>query len=308
MRKFNLYLVVFLLIVAFIGCERDSIRSSDNVLSPDAALRASATVCTAFNYADSIFYLIKQGKGPKADYIVSPKKGLSVGIFGAYPAGLQINASTGAINVTASETGLKYRVYYVKRGTQDTCNRYITISGIDYLSSTHVLAQGDTLLKPLYRGRPGATIPCTSGGSNADNSVADAGCEFDDGDDDDNNGTEEPSAGQQLRPQGVDVSKLSAIINLRQTVRNGVFGKTPVNGASKVFRLYYRIGDSSNKALNHIDVKFVYYDRTSDVPASLKSQIRSENARMAASAAGARAAYEDYSRAPRPPIIVIVGY
>lgn len=58
-----------------------------------------------------------------------------------------INAATGAINVTKSDHGLKYRVWFVKAGTSDTCNRYVTLSGINYVSRLYNISSTDTLVK-----------------------------------------------------------------------------------------------------------------------------------------------------------------
>ena len=306
MFRFNLYVIASFLLIAFGSCEKESLTDTAPI-APTGALRVDPASCTAFRYADTIFYLRDQ----RENYIVEPVKGLS-GTYGASPAGLAINASTGAINVTKSETGLRYRVHYVRAGTKDTCSRFITISGIDYLNSIHVLAKNDTLLEPLYNAKSIASMPCANGNANSKgNSLTVDGCEFDDDDDDDDkNGYDnEPMGGQQLRLQGVAVSKLNGVINLKQTVKNGTFGANPVSGVSRIFRLFYRIDDRSKKALNHIDVKLVYYNKVSDVPASLMSYIKTQNARIAAKPGTGTALSMNFERdtPSRPPVIIICG-
>ena len=304
-HKFNCYVVAFLLLIAFGGCERESLTDTAPIAST-GALRVDVVSCTAFGYTDTIFYLRNQ----RSDYIVAPVKALS-GTYGASPKGLVINTLTGTINVTKSETGLRYRVYYVKTGTKDTCSRFIVVSGIDYQSSMYVLAKNETLIKPLYNALSFSLMPCASGNDDDDgkgNSLAAGGCEFDDGDDNDSNGGEEPLSGQQIRSKGVDVNQLNGIIDLRQTVKNGVFGVVPVNGAFLIFRMFYRIADNSKRALNHIDVKLIYYNRTSDIPASVMKQVKSQNARIAA-VPGTKTVlpvgYATQASDPRPPIIIV---
>lgn len=293
MQTFKLSFTIFFLIVALTGCEKNPIVLTDTMPNGGGELRVGAVACSDFNYADTIFYLREQ----QENYIVSPVKVIP-GIYGASPMGLQIDAFTGAINVSKSETGLRYKVFYVRLGTTDTCSRYVTISGVDYPSSFYVLSRNDTLLKPLYNGRSGLRLPCTDSNNAADN------CEFDGGD---------PTTGQQLTSQGVAINRLNGAINLKRTVKNGIFGINPVNSTARIFRLYYKINDASKKAPNHIDIKLIYFDRLINVPNTLITKIKTQNARLAApSATGKRTGLPvGYATADdsggRPPDIVVTG-
>jgi hypothetical protein len=301
----------WLLVVALglFGCEKAALQ--DEYAPQLSALRTSA-VCGAFGYADSTFYLREQA----TDYLEYPLTA-QAGRYGASPAGLQINATTGAINVSKSETGLRYRVYFIPTGTTDTCSRYITISGINYRNHVYQLARHDSLALPYYNATRALPPPCSEDDDDDDDDDEDDeededddddddddACEFDDGsDDDDGDGTaDEPAPGQQLRPLGIDINTRSGVINLRQTLRNGTFGTVPVSGTSKNVRLFYRLNDASNKALNHIDLKISYYERLSDVPQSVIDEINGKNA---ATLRRGRTAAEEAK--PRPPHILIVG-
>lgn len=301
---------ICLLWLALTGCEKEEDMAPLNDPAGNSSLRTGTTAaCDSFAYPDTIFYLREQA----TDYIVSPLAAQS-GTYGASPAGLQIDATTGAINVSGSETGLKYRVFFVPAGSADTCTRYVTISGIDYRSALYDLDQNDTLAKPYYNAVSSLMLPCSEDEEDDDDEEEeddeenDDGCEFDDGaDDDDGDGDgDEPAPGQEVIPQGVAIAKANGSIDLRQTVANGTFGGTPVNGASRTFRIYYRLNDASNKALNYIDVKLSYYEKRSDVPQSVLDEVDAKNGatlRRAAPSASGRV----QTTSSRPPHIVIVG-
>src|SRR5690349_16406328 len=61
-----------------------------------------------FSYGDSILYL----KNQSVDNIVYPIEQRTGQYFG-FPDGIEIDQVTGAINVSKSESGLRYRVTYV---------------------------------------------------------------------------------------------------------------------------------------------------------------------------------------------------
>lgn len=313
---FGLFSVVLLALTGLVGCERNG---SDAPVNPqtDGALRLGA-VCSAFQYADTLFYYREQA----APYTESPTTA-QTGTYGAFPGGMVINSSTGAINVNASESGLKYRVWFVKSGTSDTCTRFVTISGVNYASKVYRLSTNDTLARPFYNAIRTFVPPCSDDDDDDeedddeededdDEDDDDDNCEFDDGrDDDDGDGLgDEPPAGQEVIPQGIAINKRDGIIDLRQTVSNGTFGATPVNGSSKTVRIYYRLNDASNKALNHIDVTVHWYATYAQIPVSLLAQINDKTGatlrRAAPSTPTVPMAPVMNVNRPRPPDIVLV--
>lgn len=303
--------VLLLLIVALFSCEK---QIGDSVDPGEAlsGLRASgSSACNSFRYSDTIFYLREQS----TDYIVSPQTNQS-GTYGAYPGGMAINATNGKINVTKSETGLKYRVWFVKSGSSDTCSRYVTISGINYASKVYRLSQNDTLVRPFYNAVRTRSTPCNDNDDDDDDDNDDDDddndnneCEYDDDrDDDDGDGLgDEPPSGYQVSVQGVDINKLLGSINLKKTVANGAFGATPTNGATKSLRIYYRLHDASRRALNYIDITLHFYRKASDVPTALLNQISGKQGatlRRAATETPANRTNSELTR-PRPPDIVV---
>ncbi|WP_018623022.1 hypothetical protein [Spirosoma luteum] len=266
----------FLLLSILSSCEKDIIPSDGLMTGIDRGLRATA--CSEFAYADSIFYL--NNKSTK--YIVKPTTTLA-GAYGAKPYGLVIDPATGAINISASETGLTYTVFYVKAGTTDTCTRNITIAGIDFANSLYDLSQNDTLAIPTFKG----VAPAMVGTNNLSFDVV--------------NGMTNSTT---LQSQGISINPRTGSVNLKKTLSSGVLGVKPANGASATVRLYYKINDASQGALNHIDLRFTYYSKVSDVPASLLKKV---GVTTTQSSAGARSAADGGGAKPRPPEIVIVG-
>src|SRR5215218_6294435 len=66
----------------------------------------------SLSYGDSIIYL----KGSGSDYTVSPVTPMA-GEYDAFPEGIELDDKTGAINVSKSETGLRYRITFTPEGS-----------------------------------------------------------------------------------------------------------------------------------------------------------------------------------------------
>ncbi|TAE29808.1 MAG: hypothetical protein EAZ91_11860 [Cytophagales bacterium] len=273
---------------------------------PASSLRAGvAATCDELTYDDTIFYYGRQREGR----FEKPQKGKK-GSFGAFPAGLDINPVTGAIDVNKSESGMKYRVWFKPNGSTDTCSTYITISGINYVSRVYNLAKGDSIAAPFYNASLDAACPCAKSAQ---------GCEFNSTDDLEIMSVARTS-GRKRQPVEVAMDPKTGAINLRKTLRNGLLGAKPKNGSIQEFRLYYRLDDASHKAVNYIDIRIHYYDRIENVPASLLAQTNyktAAGARIATLSGGtyARGAVRSESggeggtaMAVRPPDVIGTGF
>lgn len=238
------------------GCEKGSIGLEEE------KLEGKDFPCGKIINKSPVYYLNESNPNYSVNFW-----GGQAGSYGAFPEGLDINPSTGKIKINSSLTGLKYKVFFVKSGYTDTCFRFMTISGINYLDSIYVLESGNKFAYPVYNANPAAELPCEDddGGE----------CEFDDGNDDDNgNGTaDEPPPGSEVELLGIEVNKDLGFFDLDQTVGNGTFGESPVSGTSVDFKMYYRLDDASAKALNDIDVRMYYFETLSEVPDSIYEQI-----------------------------------
>src|SRR4051794_4808478 len=110
---------LFIIIAAsgILACSKEAadrantIQNSTTSFSEIQAANAATSPCDLFVYPDTIFYLTNL----PGNYVVNPVNPLN-GTFGAYPAGLKINASNGSIDIKGSETGLKYIVWFVAKG------------------------------------------------------------------------------------------------------------------------------------------------------------------------------------------------
>ena len=301
-KNVGLFIVVIILAVWAVGCEVLEVPTTETPPTEPPIITAIAdstaqkkdnftSDCELITYPDSIYFLNPDIK----DLITNPLVERE-GEYGAIPEGLEIDKNSGEIRINKSESGLRYKVFFVPEKTTDTCFTYLTISGMDYISRIYILEESDSLALPIYRGLDANFEP-------------DDETEFDDGDDDDDgdNDDDEPPPNQQLRPQGVDINKRNGKIRLDNTVQNGVFGQTPINGSNRDFRLYYRLNDNSKKALNKIDLKFHYFETLDDVPKDLKDRIEElqeyySNFRYTVSR---EEAFKLFSK-PRPPDIIIV--
>ena len=188
------------------------------------------------NYGDSIFYQQTQA----TDYIVKPVNNTRTGSYSGFPEGIEIDSSTGAINVSKSEMGLHYRISFVPTGSKDTINTIVLLAGINYLDGFYRLTTADSILKPVYNGNIANAVPGVNNGSVFDE-------------------------GKGCNNAGCNVNLASGTINLAQTVRNGVFGATPTNNDRHEFQMNYRINDNSGKALNSLKVKLYFFKSLADV-------------------------------------------
>ncbi len=230
-------------------------------------------------YTDSVFYVT----GQPQDYIVMPVKAL-VGTYGGFPDGIDIDEKTGAVNVSKSETGLKYIITFIPAGKADTLFTFVTISGINYLDGFYKLNTADSVAQPLYNANRGAAIPGVGSGSSFD-------------------------VGSGCNSQGCNVLPVNGGINLAQTVRNGVFGKEPANNDRHEFELVYSVNDRSNKATNKLNVKLYYFKTMADVTQEAFDIIASRQGTIinAANPPALSLAVKRKAAKPRPPCIFIVG-
>ncbi|MDN5211351.1 hypothetical protein QQ020_04795 [Fulvivirgaceae bacterium BMA12] len=304
-------LVLMVLTIGILSCSDESVApgqaNGNGVDSSGTVTGGSSTACADFEYADTIFYLREQS----TDYTEAPLVA-QTGTYGSADPGLEINSTTGVINVSQSETGLRYEVFFIPQGTTDSCKVSIIISGIDYEDHIYEINTNDTLAIPFYNAQKGLLPPCSDDDDDDDDEEDDDECEFDDGpDDDDGDGDDdEPEPGQEVIPQGVAIDKATGIIDVKKTLSNDVFGPNPTNGTQKDFRINYRLNDASNGTLNGIDVRLFYFEKRSDIPTSLLDEINERNSQTGRFGNGSRRSSTSRAfteRARRPRYIMIVG-
>ncbi|MBO9633005.1 MAG: hypothetical protein J7578_07775 [Chitinophagaceae bacterium] len=295
----GIFLAIVAIIALAVGCHKGFIEEQPETPNPEPVALGPEfkTNCTdAPDYGSTLICF--KWKGPKNDHIITPLNNPGDGKYIAWPQGLTIDSSTGAINVSKSETGARYMVGFIKNGTSDTCKTEIILGGITYVDNIYVMSENDTLAAPYFNASPVASPVCDA---NNNNPPTANDCEFDDGDDDDNgNGqSDEPPPGPRANDQHVKVRTNNGVINLKRSLEEGVFGPNPKNGASKEVAIYYRLNDCSNKALQKINIRLLYYEKRSDIPQNLSKDISARRNDFFLSR------YISSPTAPRPPQIII---
>ncbi len=247
--------LVGLTLISLSGC-------SKNAASPEPAYTLS--------YGDSIIYLQPQAD----DYIVHPLQHRD-GVYEGFPDGIEIDEVTGAINVSDSETGLRYEITHTSPSGKKTKTR-VVLSGITFTDKYYFLSQNDSVAFPVYNANPAGAVPLN-------------GSTFDEGDIA-NNG-------------GCSVRTNNGQINLAETIRNGVFGATPENDKRETFEIRYRLNDNSGKAVNKLKVLLYYYETMADVPADVLETLRDREEQgvfLKTTSMNGKVAK------PRPPCVIII--
>lgn len=229
-------------------------------------------------YADSVIYL----RNVPGEQIVQPSRAQQ-GRYSAYPEGLEIDERTGAINVTRSETGLRYRITFTGNDGQVT-QTYVVISGVNYIDRYFNLAAGDSILRPVYNADAARALPSGA---------------FDES--------------RLASGQGCAVATGNGNINLAKTLRDGFLGANPQNDACKEVEIAYRLSDASGGATNKIKVKIYFYQTVADVTEDIRSTLRDREGMIFGASANLVPAQGLTARAtgrakPRPPCIIIIAH
>ncbi|HUR66440.1 MAG TPA: hypothetical protein VMZ03_08800 [Chitinophagaceae bacterium] len=224
------------------------------------------------NYGDSVLYL----RPSSGDYIVYPAT-QRAGEYSAFPEGIEINDKTGAINLTKSETGLRYRITHTAPDGTVTTTK-VVLSGITFPDRFYHLSQNDTIAFPVYNANSSSPLPIT-------------GSIFDDG--------------GGANSSGCEVKTTNGQINLAQTVRNGLFGATPVNDDRKDIEIVYRLNDGSNKTVNKLKVRLYYYTSMATVAPDLL-QTLADRQNGGVFLRGEAILQTEQAAKPRPPCVIII--
>lgn len=270
MLRFRSIIILLAFAAALHSCDKSQ-------TTPDPDPEPPSPTPVKLSYGDSIFYNSPQS----TDYIITPTASRA-GTYIGFPDGIDIDAVTGAINITKSEAGLKYKVSFIPSGKTDTAVTFITVAGINYLDGFYNMSTSDSLINPIYNAHPGKDIPGINSGSLFD---IGAGC----------------------NSNGCTVNVVNGQINLAETVRNGVFGNKPANDERKEFELVYSLNDNSNKANIRLKVKLYYYETVNDITPEAYAIIAERQGTMFLNGVNTPVATQAKVGKPRPPCIFIVG-
>lgn len=273
----------------FIACQK---KDSTSTETSSLTTLNNITFEGPLSYGDSIFYPTFTGPTKMVFPISKPADS---GFFASDIPGIELDSATGKINLAKSESGLRYKVYYVSLlSYQPIDSTSITISGIDYKDAIYDISGADTLASPVYNMSDSLVIPANS--------------EFDETYINTDTIEDIPGANRNK----LIVNRIDGTINLKESFDAGVFGLLPSNGKKKDVTFLYRLNDGSNRVLNKITIRLVYFQSRAFIPESMLLEINSRNERY--EVLGTTSPETDmltyytttYYKPKRPPLIVIV--
>jgi hypothetical protein len=304
MRKISALVLFLSVITTFYSCQKEVSQYNQEKQPKSESANSNITSTNpGLSYGDTLFFL----KNQPGDYTILPiSKPAVTGYFKVIPLGLVLDSLTGQINVTQSETGLRYKVFYLDASGQPVDSLKLVISGIDYTDSIYQIqtttSAYDTAF-PIYNARPEIQLPC-----NEDDDDEDFACTFDETDLNGDGNDDIPGVNQDK----LLVNTKTGIIDVEASFHAGVFASNPANGATKDFTFYYRIYDASNRALNKITVRLYRFYSVNDIPQWLLDELNrrknlSNSVNSSSPATNNAVGFEAFKAAPRrPPIIIIV--
>ncbi len=228
------------------------------------------------NYGDTVVYPEPTTNG---DYYVYPQNNQGTqGTYLSWPGGLSLNPNTGAIDLTKSQTGERYSIAFVKKGTTDTCLSELIVAGAAYMDSVYVLSQSDTTSIPYYNANPFGPQPCTGNQGQ--------GCQFD--------------YNNFAHNQGIEIDQKTGFIDLQKTMQKSPFGILPIDGTTVYTTIYYKLNDNSNYAPQSIQLQMVYYNHRSSIPTGILASVTNKLINTLGDLLLSK------GPSPRPPLILIV--
>jgi hypothetical protein len=302
-------LIAFLCVLA---CQKSNLSSSESAFTSSNDVLLTDSSGGPLSYGDTLFSASVVGNEKKINPVSKPSQ---AGYFASNLPGLDLDSASGRINISKSESGLRYKVYYLSFTNQPVDSTTIIISGIDYQDKIYNVGSDvpeDKIAVPIFDMSPGLPMPCTSGNG--------PGCKFDETD---LNGDNVPDI------IGANNSKLiidtaTGVIDLKKSLDAGIFGPvvptnpTAMNGRKKDVTIYYWLSDGSTRSLKKITIRLVYYQSKAMIPESMTLEIDSRNQRYQTNALSANSGSGSYSlssllyyttttlKPKRPPLIVIV--
>lgn len=299
----------------FISCKKDLTPESEPVVTAvatDLDAQAETARRQRLFYGDTIFY----PTGITRNYFINIRGTPPVpGYFKAIPLGLALDSATGRINVNRSESGIRYKVFFVARSTGAFLDsNQIVIAGIGYTDGIYTLNEGESIAYPVYNSNPSLPLPC-------DDDDDDEACVFDETDLNNDGNDDIPG----VNDFGFKVNEDNGQLDLGGSLGSGALGPDPQDGDNAEYEFYYRLNDLSNMSLQRIKVQLYFYNRAADVPQWLRDTINARRAQdtrvnarrppappqrttVTGGEVSTSKVSELFARPKRPPIIIVTYY
>lgn len=296
--------LLFFTILTLPACKKSDLNDNSGSNTPATPGQGNSTTTTnpRLSYGDTLFYNHSLAADKLVNTVSFPAGTVK---YKAIPVGLSLDTITGRINITKSESGVRYKVFAINNAGIVLDSVKLVVSGIDYRDEIFVLQSTpnayDTSF-PVYNARPGLALPCSGDDDDDDNES----CIFDETDLD-NDGNDDIAG---IIQDKLLVDKKTGTIDLEASFNAGIFGSsTPVNGTQKDFLMYYRLNDASNKALQKINIRIYYFNKRSDIPQTLLNELAQRSNQQSVINARTEYSFSTYSsfeKPKRPPILIIV--
>ncbi len=226
-------------------------------------------------YGDSLIY--PSASAGNSDYLISPVNNPAPGNYYSWPVGLVLNDSTGTIDITKSETGMRYYIGYVRKGSQDTCLSSLIIAGSGYIDSIYSQSSNNrSIVNPYFNANSSMNNLCDQDGR----------CIWD--------------LSHNAAEQKIWIDDHTGIIDLDKTLENGAFGQNPADGTTLNATIYYRLGDGSDFALQSLQIQLMYFTHSSTIPPDIQAKIQTRRQQ-----AMSNGILDSGPSSARPPIIII---
>ncbi|WKN30246.1 hypothetical protein PZB74_14870 [Porifericola rhodea] len=173
------------------------------------------------------------------------EKAVTDGKFYAIPSGLVINPSNGAIDVSASESGTQYTIYYESKDGMYQCQTKLIISGIDFPDTRISLVPEErALVYPYYNADPDQEVP---GGSYM---------------------SDDPTLAINESTGEVDIKQTLVNVDLSD---NETLDQSIVNyreaGFTRIFTINYTVGQTELQS--SLEVQLFWFPNEESIPADL---------------------------------------
>ena len=256
------------------------------------------------SYGETTFYL---GNDPDKNIVRPVNVPKRSGYFKSIPNGLGIDSATGAVDLAQSLSGLAYKIFYVSNAGKLVDSTRFIVSGIDYEDGIYELGTQNEA-QPFYNANK--TMRFISAQSDFDETDLNG------------DGIEDVTP---VSNKNLVINKKTGAIDLEKSIRKGLLGKNPENGATGDFTIYYRVKDGSKGSINKLDVRVVYFKKRKNVDPSLTNILTtrvgidkrvnkmptpgftSETEQMGDSTEDPLGDLDAFGKPRRPPLIIIIG-